>query len=194
MLGYLRKRIEELLSSIAAYLIRINVEPNMLTLAGFLLSLISAVFFYFRNPILGAIFLAFTGIMDVLDGIVARKGGKETKLGNVLDSVLDRYSDFVPLAAIGLAKLADWLFIVLAIFGSMIPSYVRAKLELNIEQSKVKAKTIIGERADRIILLILGALFYPIYVRSIDIVLLIIFLFGNTAAILRLIFNLDNLR
>jgi len=194
MLGSLRKKIEELLSAITITLVKSNLDPNLITATGLIFSVISSTFFYFRSPLIGALFLAISGLMDVLDGMVARKAKKETKLGNVLDSILDRYSDFFPLMAIGIAGLAEIAYVALSIFGCVIPSYVRAKLEINIEANRIKGKLIIGERADRLVLLILGALIYPIYHESLNIALILIFLLGNIAAILRLIYNLDNLK
>jgi archaetidylinositol phosphate synthase len=194
MLGFLRKRTEELLASLTNVFVKANVNPNVISLVALLLAIISASFYYFKIIFLAVLFLLISGFLDMIDGMVARASKRESKLGNVLDSTLDRYADFLPILAIGLAGMANWIFVTIAIFGSLIPSYVRAKLEINIESKKIKAKSVIGERADRIILLILASLIYPLYKESFDIAFLLIFILGNFAVILRLWYNIESLK
>jgi len=194
MLGFLRKRIEELLTSLTHVFVKANVNPNIISLTALFFAIISSSFYYFKILFLAILFLLISGFLDMIDGMVARASNRETKLGNVLDSTLDRYADFLPILAIGLAGMAHWVFVSIAIFGSLIPSYLRAKLEINIENKKIKAKSVIGERADRLVLLILASLIYPLYKESFDIAFILIFIVGNFAVVLRLLYNIENLK
>lgn len=193
MLGSLRKISEEYLNSIAKALARYNIDPNFVTSLALLSSTISAIFFFFKIVFLAAIFLALSGFLDLLDGMIARISKRETRLGNVMDSVMDRYSDFLPILSIGFAGLAGWPYVALAIFGSMIPSYVRAKIEMNLTNS-MKGKVILGERADRLIILIFFSLIYYLYENSFNLAFILIFIIGNFAAMLRLYYNYNELK
>jgi CDP-diacylglycerol---glycerol-3-phosphate 3-phosphatidyltransferase len=80
----------------------------------------------------GALALAVGSTFDALDGIVARQQGIESDAGEVLDAVLDRYADALPLAGLILyyrQSSAAILLIMLAWVGSFAVSYVRAKAE-----------------------------------------------------------------
>ncbi len=194
MLGFLRNKSEKFFQSLANILIKNGVSPNSVTLSALILAIISGIFYYFKHPIIAALLLALSGFLDILDGMIARAAKMETKLGNFLDSLIDRYSDFIPIIAIGIAGLSGWIYVALAIFGSMIPSYTRAKLELNLGQKRTKGNTVIGERGDRLLLIILASFVYPVSKNSFEVVFLLIFLLGNLAVILRTIYNLPELK
>ncbi len=194
MLGFLRNKSEKLFQSLATILIKNGVSPNSVTLSALILAIISGILYYFKHPIIAALLLALSGFLDMLDGMIARTAKMETKLGNFLDSLIDRYSDFIPIIAIGIAGLSGWIYVALAIFGSMIPSYTRAKLELNLGQERTKGNTVVGERGDRLLLIILASFIYPVFKNSFEVVFLLIFLLGNLAVILRTIYNLSELK
>lgn len=133
---------------------KISLNPNILTITGFLIIVISAVLIPFNIKLAG-ITIAFGGLFDMLDGIVARVNGRVTKFGAFLDSVLDRYSDafiFFGLIIFFL-KSNDVSGIYLCLFnliGSFLVSYARARAE-GIGQS---CHVGIMERPERIIFLI----------------------------------------
>jgi phosphatidylglycerophosphate synthase len=78
----------------------------------------------------GALMLA-SGMLDALDGRLARFRGQASRAGAALDSVLDRYVDFALLAGLGWFYRGSWvlLFVLLAILGAFLVPYVRAKGE-----------------------------------------------------------------
>ncbi len=137
----------------------IQVNPNTLTLFGLLISLVSAVFFARRETITAGAFLLLSGFFDALDGEVARENNRITKFGGFLDSVSDRFADAAILIGAmygGLTAfphLPDWFVGVLAIVGSLLVSYTRARAEA----AGVGASVGIGERAVRIIIIVIGA-------------------------------------
>jgi len=137
---------------------RIPFSPNVLTIIGFLITVLAALIIPY-NVRLGGIVILIGGMFDILDGIVARTGGKVTKFGAFLDSVLDRYSDaFIFLAiAYYLASKGDHngAFLSLGtLVGAFLISYARARAE-GLGES---CHTGIMERPERIILLIFATI------------------------------------
>jgi CDP-diacylglycerol--glycerol-3-phosphate 3-phosphatidyltransferase len=102
-------------------------------------------------------------ILDILDGALARQGGKATPLGEFLDSISDRVSEGFVLAAIALvfARAGDdvaVVFCVAAVAGSFLVSYARAKAEL----IGLKGDVGIGSRAERVVVISSGLILAPL--------------------------------
>ena len=136
---------------------KIPFSPNAITIAGFALTLLSGPVLAFDLR-LGAFCMLPAGLLDMLDGIVARVQGKKSAYGAFLDSVLDRYSDAVILLAVAwnLGRGGNMAGVALSgvtLAGSFIISYVRARAE-SLGASCTHG---IMERPDRLILLFLGA-------------------------------------
>ncbi len=122
-----------------AGLARTRVTPNMLTAAGVTLCALGAVLVYFeyRNEwffFFGGLAFVVGSILDILDGALARAGGKGTPFGAFLDSTLDRVSEAFMLGAIALVLVRDGSELgvglsVAAIAGSFLVSYTRARAE-----------------------------------------------------------------
>ena len=121
-------------------LARTRVTPNALTTAGVSLSLAAAVLVYFEdhNKLLfywlGAFVFVVGSILDILDGALARAGGKTTPFGSFLDSTTDRVGEGAMLGAIALifARQGNEVALgaaIAAIAGSFLVSYTRAKAE-----------------------------------------------------------------
>jgi len=79
----------------------LGVRPDHVTVAGFLLSVLSGLAFYLGHPVRGAAVLLLAGLCDVLDGELARRNEVVSSFGAFLDSTLDRLSEAVVL--LGLA-------------------------------------------------------------------------------------------
>jgi CDP-diacylglycerol--glycerol-3-phosphate 3-phosphatidyltransferase len=144
-----------------------RISPNMLTFLGLLISSSAAFFFGYatgeNQPFMfrmaaGAIILA--GIFDMVDGRLARATGQVTQFGAFFDSVLDRYSDlaifFGLLVYYARAERLFYVVLVAVVMtGTIMVSYTRARAESLIGSCKVGFM----ERPERLVLLILGALF-----------------------------------
>jgi len=112
-----------------------GIQPNALTLFGFLINFGVAWLISQGHFALGGALILVAGIFDLLDGAVARMTGKVTKFGALLDSTLDRYSEAVLL--FGLLWYYVWqqdaatevILIFTTIVGSLLVSYVRARAE-----------------------------------------------------------------
>lgn len=145
---------------IVNYLASRGFHPNFLTFMGLVINCVAAICFAFGYFPLGGVVVFFAGAFDMIDGAVARKIGKVTKFGAFFDSVIDRYSDMVIL--IGLiyyySRTHEMTYVVLTslvIVGSIMISYTRARAENLIPSCKVG----FWERPERIVLIIIGALF-----------------------------------
>ncbi len=159
----LRERVRHLLDRLAIPVARVlahlRITPNQVSAIGFLLNLVAA-WFVIRGDLViaGAIYLG-AGCMDLLDGTLARLKGQATKFGAFIDSTIDRVSEGVVFAAITYRFAVDGqvvfaALVVLALLGSVLVSYVRARAEGLGGQCKVGLVT----RAERVILLSAGLL------------------------------------
>jgi CDP-diacylglycerol--glycerol-3-phosphate 3-phosphatidyltransferase len=136
-------------------------NPNAFTLMGFFATLLASVLILKGFWILGGLAIALSGLFDLFDGVVARKKGKVTRFGGFLDSVLDRYSDLLLLMALLIYYLQRGASdqVILASFvsiGVALVPYVRARAEA----AQIPCTIGLMERAERIILLTIGALFH----------------------------------
>jgi CDP-diacylglycerol--glycerol-3-phosphate 3-phosphatidyltransferase len=149
-------------------LARTRVTPNALTGAGVTLCLAAAVLVPFetRNAILfywlGAVVFVVGSVLDILDGALARAGGKSTPVGAFFDSTTDRVGEGAMLAAIALVftrggnHVAVVLTIV-AVAGSFLVPYVRAKAEA----LGLRGDVGLGSRAERVVVITAGLVFAP---------------------------------
>ncbi len=136
----------------------IRINPNLLTITGFLITSIAAIVIPL-NLRLGGLLILLGSIFDALDGVVARTNGRATRFGAFLDSLLDRYSDafiFLSLAWY-LANRGDHTGAILSIgtmVGAFLVSYARARAE----GLGINSHVGLMERPERIILIIFATL------------------------------------
>jgi CDP-diacylglycerol--glycerol-3-phosphate 3-phosphatidyltransferase len=131
----------------------LRLKPDHLTLLGMLIALLAGITFIF-SPFWGGMLTIFSGLLDTLDGALARELNQTEKRGALLDSVLDRYSEYWILIGIWAyyqAKDGATSFITLTmffvLFGSTMVSYVKARAEgLN-----VSCRVGLFQRGERII-------------------------------------------
>jgi len=149
-------------------LARTRVTPNMLTAAGVSLCAAGAVLVYFEHRgellffWLGALAFVVGSVLDILDGALARAGGKGTQFGAFLDSTLDRVGEGLILGAIALVFMRDGDELALAlataaIGGSFLVPYARAKAE----GLGIRGDVGIGSRAERVVVITVGLVLAP---------------------------------
>jgi CDP-diacylglycerol--glycerol-3-phosphate 3-phosphatidyltransferase len=149
-------------------LARTRVTPNALTASGVLLCGIASVLVLFedRNELLfywlAALVFVVGSLLDVLDGALARAGGKTTPFGAFLDSTTDRISEGFMLTAIAyvLARHHQPVFVAVAmaaVAGSFLVSYTRAKAEA----LGLRGDVGIGSRAERVVVITAGLVLAP---------------------------------
>ena len=149
-----------LLDKIVSGLAATGVHPDLLTFFGLLVNIGAAVLFARGDFKSAALVIFLAGIFDMTDGRVARKLNRVTRFGAFFDSMIDRYSDLV--LYIGLvvfyARIDRFSYVVLtaiALGSSQLVSYSRARAESVIPTCKVGFM----ERPERVVLLIIGAVF-----------------------------------
>ncbi len=178
MLTKLKQKVQQMLAAEARAAHRIGLTPNIITGIGTVLAFLSALTYAeWQNQLLylllATVLLLLSGFCDALDGIVARLYGQATVFGGFLDSVLDRYADAAVYIGIILGGLCYPLWGMIAIVGSLLVSYSRARAEA----AGIKMESVgLAERAERIIILLaasLTALFWqPTTVMNAGIILL----------------------
>ncbi len=149
-------------------LARTRVTPNMLTTSGVLLCAVASVVVLFesRDEILfywlAAVVFVLGSLLDILDGALARAGGKTTPFGAFLDSTTDRVSEGFMLTAIAwiLARHHHPTFVAVAMAamaGSFLVSYTRSKAE----GLGLRGDVGIGSRAERVVVITAGLVLAP---------------------------------
>ena len=147
----------------------LRVTPNEITIAGTVLNMAAAALVIADHLIYAGIVFLVAGCFDMLDGALARLAQKVTPFGAFLDSTLDRVSEGVMFAGIAYilaveGRSIDVGLVVLALLGSILVSYTRARAE----SLDVECKVGLMSRPERIILIAIGLFFdvlpYVIYI------------------------------
>jgi CDP-diacylglycerol--glycerol-3-phosphate 3-phosphatidyltransferase len=156
-----------LLNKIVHGLALTRISPNALTLFGLVINIVAAFLFGHANAanadlmfLYAGIVIFCAGLFDMVDGRVARRINKVTVFGSFFDSVIDRYSDVVLFFGLLVyyGRINRFRYVVLVAFvmvTSLMVSYTRARAENLIKQCKVGFM----ERPERIVLIIIGAVF-----------------------------------
>ena len=158
--AYLRTALDHLFRPFAWLLLACRVTPNQVSLMGILLNLITAWLIVDGDLLLAGLMYLLAGGLDLLDGILARLAKMATRFGAFLDSTADRISEGVVFAAIAYhfahhGQPLDAGVTVLALVGSLLVSYTRARAEgLGLE-----CKVGIVTRAERVVLIAFGLMF-----------------------------------
>lgn len=151
-----------LAEGIVAPLARRGVDPNAVTVAGFLFNIVTACVLATGHLTTGGLFMLLSGVFDMLDGALARVSRQQSDFGAFLDSFLDRYSEATILLALIYVftvrgNTPAVLLVYVVAVGSILISYARARAEA----LGVSAAVGIAPRPERIIILGLGLLINP---------------------------------
>lgn len=146
------------------WLVQFHLKPNHITFFGLFTSLMAGISFAY-TPLWGGLLTLLTGLVDTLDGSLARTLGHPKKFGAFLDSVLDRYTELIIYLGIwcyfyrqGTVTPFISLTILLILFGSLMVSYTRARAE------GLGVRCLVGmlQRGERIIVIGLAGVFNPL--------------------------------
>src|SRR5438477_6067370 len=162
-----------------------RIHPNVLTFLGLVINIAAAYLLAIGQQRWAGVVIIGAGLFDMVDGRVARETNRVTRFGGFFDSVLDRYSDLALLVGmlVWYGSINRPFYVVLtaiAMTGSVMVSYTRARAENTIPTCKVGFM----ERPERVVLLIIGALF-----DRMAPVLWVIAVLGNLTVIARMIFT-----
>lgn len=159
-----------------------GISANYISLIGFFIVILGSLFFYIDTYILASIFVGIGGILDVIDGEIARRN-QVSKKGDFLDHSLDRFSDVLIILGIT-GGIESWIIGTLAISGTLLTSYMGTQSQA-VGKNRVY-KGILG-RADRITLIVIGGIIHPFIseISILEITLIIIAVLGNITALQR---------
>ncbi|MFB3813930.1 MAG: CDP-alcohol phosphatidyltransferase family protein [Terriglobales bacterium] len=144
-----------------------RISPNVLTFIGLVINIGAGVLFGFASAdnqprmfFYAGLVIIGAGVFDMVDGRVARATGQVTTFGAFFDSVIDRYSDVALFFGLLVyyARANRFFYVVIVAFvmtSSVMVSYTRARAESLTGHCKVGFM----ERPERIVLVIIGALF-----------------------------------
>ena len=162
-----------------------KINPNILTFFGLLINIVAASFLAVGSFRTAGMIIIFAGLFDMVDGRVARATNQVTRFGGFFDSVLDRYSDLALLVGLlvyyGTINRSSYVVLTAIVMtASVMISYTRTRAENIVPTCKVGFL----ERPERIVLLIIGALF-----DRMAPVLWVIAVLGNLTVVHRMIFT-----
>lgn len=165
---------------IAELLARTSISPNTITWLGFLVTLGAAALIITGHLFAAGFVVLIAGFLDMLDGALARHTNQASRFGALLDSTLDRLSDgFLLLSILVLYLLREQspieaFIVVLALIGSLLVSYIRARAEA----LGLKCQVGLFTRAGRVTVLALGLLLSQIdYALITALVIIVLFSF-----------------
>ncbi|MFC1957382.1 CDP-alcohol phosphatidyltransferase family protein [Chloroflexota bacterium] len=160
------------------------IAPNAISWTGFLVTIGAAALIVTEQLFAAGLVILIAGFFDILDGALARSTNRVTQFGAVLDATLDRLSEAVLLLGILVLyarepSVVGILVVGLALIGSLMVSYIRAKAEAMGLQCQVGLFT----RAERVVVLALGFL-----LNQVIIALAIIVVFSFITVVQRLLY------
>jgi len=179
----MRRRFKGILDPIGAFLNRLGLMPNTVTILGLVGNTIGAYFLATGHMTIGGLIILAMGPVDALDGTMARLRGEASEFGAFVDSVTDRYSELVIFGGLLFYFLqqGEVLYATLAYLaaaGSILVSYTRARAQALGHDTKVGLLT----RMERYIVLA------PLLVlNQPEIALWILAIFANITAVQRIL-------
>jgi archaetidylinositol phosphate synthase len=144
---------------ISKYLKNIGISPNLITLFTLLTMLFASYLVIIDNLTGAGIFILISGVLDFLDGAVAKAKGQVTQFGALLDRVTDRASDFLVMASLIATGYAHLILGLVVLLTVPLASYISACIEA------AKGSTVgerLSMRAVRIVILALACFTYKI--------------------------------
>ena len=155
VIGRIKEQFQRAFAPIARFFARSRISPNAVTLLGPIVATFAAWLYYQQQLLFALLLLLLSGFVDALDGAIARATGKMSPFGGVLDSICDRYSDAIVLFGIILGGWVSPFWGIIALVGSLLVSYARARAEAaGVTQLGIG----IAERPERLIIIMVTTL------------------------------------
>jgi CDP-diacylglycerol--glycerol-3-phosphate 3-phosphatidyltransferase len=162
-----RRAHEKYVGILADRLAGLGARPNHITWLSVLPAFASLVFAARGDFPFAVLMMLFSGLCDMLDGAMARRGGKSTLFGALLDSTLDRFADAAPLLGLVIfwaGRPYPALIASLAAFAGYSVSYVRARAE----GLQIALPPLWMRRTERLVLTGVGLLLAPLGVPGVE--------------------------
>ena len=192
MLARLKKKFQLWVSTEAKLAHQIGLTPNHVSALGIMFAVFSALAYVLAHShqlilVAAPIFLLISGFCDALDGAIARIHGETTIFGKFLDSILDRIADAVILFGIIVGGLCDWRWGIIALIGSLMVSYARARAEaLGAEMEAIG----VAERPERLIILAVASFFSVVWLEALYWAVIILALLTSLTVLQRVLYFL----
>lgn len=157
-----RRIINSSVGKVSNCFIKNDISPNQVTLAALVIGLVAAIVLGFSMPVLSILLLWLSGLMDVVDGDLARKLNQSSKMGTLLDIVGDRIVEISIILVLGF-KNAESQFVLMLLLSAIILSMTvfltLGALVENKEKKGFHYQTGLAERTEGFIFLTLMMLF-----------------------------------
>jgi CDP-diacylglycerol---glycerol-3-phosphate 3-phosphatidyltransferase len=205
----LRGGVYRIITPLIDVLVRHRVHPNLLTTFGFLATAGAGLAFHRHAVHLAGLLILLGGFFDILDGRVARLTGLGSKFGAFYDSTLDRISEIVvflgilslyndaepdgpDLAVWWLGDVAMIYLVMLAMAGSLMISYTRARAEA----LGLDCRVGLMPRAERVVLIGGAALFFGLAWQGLvlKVVIIVLAVLTNLTAFQRIVWVYQHAR
>jgi len=190
VLTKLKQRAQLWFTSEAKMLHNLGLTPNQVSILGIVLAVLSAITYWQWKLnslllILAPLLMLASGLLDALDGALARLYGEATNFGGFFDSLLDRYADAVIICGIILGGLTEVSWGLAALMGSLLVSYARARAEA----AGVKMESVgLAERAERLVLLALASFLSFVWLDALSWGILVLAILTNLTVVQRAIY------
>ena len=169
---------------------KIGLTPNHVSAIGIILAICSALAYWKWQTnqflqIIAPCLLLISGFCDALDGAIARLYRETTTFGGFLDSLLDRYADAVVFLGIIIGGLCDLFWGLIALVGSLLVSYARARAEA----TGVKMEAVgVAERAERLIILAIASFLGIVWLETLNFGIILLAILSNLTVLQRVVY------
>ncbi len=164
--GFVSRLMNRKISTRISALLVNRVTPNQMTVLSFLVGVMSALLAAMDMRI-AAVVYQLSSIIDGCDGEIARASLSQSKLGGYVDSILDRFVDFLFLAILALANPQTLPVAIFAVFGSVMVSYSTEKYKAEYGSSAYADIKVLrylpGKRDERIFIIMILCLLGLVY-------------------------------
>ena len=190
MLTKLKEKFQLWITSEAKIAHKIGLTPNRVSAIGIILAISSALAYWHWQTnqflqIFAPFLLLISGFCDALDGAIARLYEETTTFGGFLDSLLDRYADAVIFLGIIIGGLCHPLWGLIALIGSLLVSYTRARAEA----TGVKMEAVgVAERAERLIILAIASFISIIWLEALYWGVILLAFLSNLTVLQRVVY------
>lgn len=174
--------------------VQLGVQPTTLSVSQLVMSLVVCACYAAGLIYTAGFLILFTGTLDILDGKVARRSNGASTSGAFLDSVIDRYAEYISYVGLIIFFGSGWEVwaVLLAILGGMMVSYTRARGE----GLGVRCEIGMLQRPERFVLLGFGSIFSSIVVHLtgveghhlLSFVVTVLAVLANVTAVQRIIY------
>ena len=157
-----RSRFEPIFNFLERNLVQFKIKPNTITIVAFAIGLLSAIFIGFNKPMVALVLLWISGLLDVLDGSVARLTGKSSANGAYMDLIFDRLVEAFIILGFTILDPTNYLAYILfyiSVIFNFTTFIVAGALFKNVGTKSMHYDTGIAERTETFIVFSLMLIF-----------------------------------